>query len=103
MWTSLCSSPEQTELASTNGEASAASESSDAPAQGPKRLHVSNIPFRFREADLRNLLGVRGLQQMGVAFCGQTLTHPLLSYWKKKSLNQFCGDSLNSLSFPNIP
>lgn len=26
--------------------------------QGPKRLHVSNIPFRFREADLRNLLGV---------------------------------------------
>ena len=27
-------------------------------AQGPKRLHVSNIPFRFREADLRNLLGV---------------------------------------------
>ena len=28
-------------------------------ASGPKRLHVSNIPFRFREADLRNLLGVR--------------------------------------------
>ena len=27
-------------------------------ATGPKRLHVSNIPFRFREADLRNLLGV---------------------------------------------
>ena len=24
----------------------------------PKRLHVSNIPFRFREADLRALLGV---------------------------------------------
>ncbi|KAF8570480.1 hypothetical protein P879_02851 [Paragonimus westermani] len=24
---------------------------------GPKRLHVSNIPFRFREADLRQLLG----------------------------------------------
>lgn len=31
---------------------------SPAAAQGPKRLHVSNIPFRFREADLRNLLGV---------------------------------------------
>ncbi|XP_060605483.1 RNA binding protein fox-1 homolog 2-like isoform X9 [Ruditapes philippinarum] len=29
-------------------------------AQGPKRLHVSNIPFRFREADLRNLLGQFG-------------------------------------------
>ncbi|ELU04732.1 hypothetical protein CAPTEDRAFT_79092, partial [Capitella teleta] len=26
----------------------------------PKRLHVSNIPFRFREADLRNLLGQFG-------------------------------------------
>jgi len=26
---------------------------------GVKRLHVSNIPFRFREADLRGLLGVR--------------------------------------------
>lgn len=25
---------------------------------GPKRLHVSNIPFRFREADLKGLLGV---------------------------------------------
>lgn len=25
---------------------------------GPKRLHVSNIPFRFREADLKSLLGV---------------------------------------------
>ena len=25
---------------------------------GPKRLHVSNIPFRFREQDLRNLLAV---------------------------------------------
>ena len=28
---------------------------------GPKRLHVSNIPFRFREADLKNLLGVSAL------------------------------------------
>lgn len=25
---------------------------------GPKRLHISNLPFRFREADLRNLLSV---------------------------------------------
>ncbi|XP_011432974.1 RNA binding protein fox-1 homolog 2-like isoform X3 [Crassostrea angulata] len=27
---------------------------------GPKRLHVSNIPFRFREADLKSLLGQFG-------------------------------------------
>ena len=25
---------------------------------GPKRLHVSNIPFRFRDPDLRQLFGV---------------------------------------------
>ena len=38
-------------------------------APGPKRLHVSNIPFRFREADLRNLLGVSQIfvSQMAVA------------------------------------
>ena len=27
----------------------------------PKRLHVSNIPFRFRDPDLRSLFGVRKL------------------------------------------
>lgn len=26
--------------------------------EGPKRLHVSNIPFRFRDADLKNMFGV---------------------------------------------
>ncbi|XP_046583186.1 RNA binding protein fox-1 homolog 1-like isoform X2 [Haliotis rubra] len=36
---------------------------SQGPNSGPKRLHVSNIPFRFREADLRQLLGVE--QQFG--------------------------------------
>lgn len=30
-----------------------------APAkEQPKRLHVSNIPFRFRDPDLRNMFGV---------------------------------------------
>ncbi|CAE1293760.1 RBFOX [Acanthosepion pharaonis] len=28
--------------------------------QGPKKIHVSNIPFRFREADLKGLLGQFG-------------------------------------------
>ena len=32
---------------------------------GPKRLHVSNIPFRFRETDLRNLLAVCILVRFG--------------------------------------
>lgn len=26
----------------------------------PKRLHVSNIPFRFRDPDLRQMFGVSG-------------------------------------------
>eukprot|EP00063_Salmo_salar_P073770 XP_014048605.1 PREDICTED: RNA binding protein fox-1 homolog 3-like [Salmo salar] len=29
--------------------------------QQPKRLHVSNIPFRFRDPDLRQMFGVRSL------------------------------------------
>lgn len=32
-------------------------ESTDSKAQ-PKRLHVSNIPFRFRDPDLRQMFGV---------------------------------------------
>lgn len=34
--------------------------SSDSKNQ-PKRLHVSNIPFRFRDPDLRNMFGVSGV------------------------------------------
>lgn len=34
----------------------------DSDAKGtPKRLHVSNIPFRFRDPDLRQMFGVRRL------------------------------------------
>ena len=35
-----------------------ATTSSSGPVGQPKRLHVSNIPFRFREPDLRNLFYV---------------------------------------------
>ncbi len=31
------------------------------PAGSPKRLHVSNIPFRFRDVDLRAMFGVTKL------------------------------------------
>ncbi|XP_050393784.1 RNA binding protein fox-1 homolog 2 isoform X5 [Patella vulgata] len=49
----------QTEVA--EGETNVQSPSpagTQASNSGPKRLHISNIPFRFREADLRQLLGV---------------------------------------------
>ncbi|XP_076073197.1 RNA binding protein fox-1 homolog 1-like isoform X18 [Mytilus galloprovincialis] len=36
------------------------SSASQGNGSGPKRLHVSNIPFRFREADLKSLLGQFG-------------------------------------------
>uniref|UniRef100_A0A2C9M7D1 RRM domain-containing protein n=1 Tax=Biomphalaria glabrata TaxID=6526 RepID=A0A2C9M7D1_BIOGL len=51
-----------TELQSSDGEVTSMPPTSGAisPNTGPKRLHVSNIPFRFREADLRQLLGQFG-------------------------------------------
>ncbi len=33
------------------------------PTTTPKRLHVSNIPFRFRDPDLRNMFGVSQIFQ----------------------------------------
>ncbi|XP_059173290.1 RNA binding protein fox-1 homolog 2-like isoform X3 [Physella acuta] len=50
------------ELQPSEGEVSSIPPTSGAisPNTGPKRLHVSNIPFRFREADLRQLLGQFG-------------------------------------------
>ena len=50
-------SGEATSPDSVNTSTSTASQGSSV---GPKRLHVSNIPFRFREADLKSLLGQFG-------------------------------------------
>lgn len=61
----------QTISADATGDPSSSSKSSTSSTQqqlqltanddtGPKRLHVSNIPFRFRESDLRSLLGPFG-------------------------------------------
>ena len=36
---------------------------------GPKRLHVSNIPFRFRDNDLRQMFGVSHLLIFPVPRC----------------------------------
>lgn len=42
---------------SGNGTGSGSEEEGSSKAQ-PKRLHVSNIPFRFRDPDLRQMFGV---------------------------------------------
>lgn len=49
---------ESGEATSPDSAATATSSASQGSSVGPKRLHVSNIPFRFREADLKSLLGV---------------------------------------------
>ncbi|XP_076067311.1 uncharacterized protein LOC143040306 [Oratosquilla oratoria] len=44
-----------------NGETANGQSSTPAPSKDqPKRLHVSNIPFRFRDPDLRNMFGKFG-------------------------------------------
>ena len=48
----------------TSPAAAAAAAAAASDTTGPKRLHVSNIPFRFRETDLRSLLAVCILQRI---------------------------------------
>lgn len=36
--------------------------------QQPKRLHVSNIPFRFRDPDLRQMFGVSASRPQSLSF-----------------------------------
>lgn len=43
------------------GAGGSAGDSSEAKGT-PKRLHVSNIPFRFRDPDLRQMFGVRSVR-----------------------------------------
>ncbi|KAL6094780.1 rbfox3 [Pungitius sinensis] len=48
------------EVVQTEGSQQLHMQSSDSSEkQQPKRLHVSNIPFRFRDPDLRQMFGVR--------------------------------------------
>lgn len=54
---SLVLSPQQTdEAAQTDSQPLHPSDPTEK--QQPKRLHVSNIPFRFRDPDLRQMFGV---------------------------------------------
>lgn len=43
---------------SAAGGAGSGSDEEGANKPQPKRLHVSNIPFRFRDPDLRQMFGV---------------------------------------------
>lgn len=51
--------PSQTSAASAAMAAAVAAAAGGDPSKNqPKRLHVSNIPFRFRDPDLRTMFGV---------------------------------------------
>lgn len=60
---------QQRELAGTSQQNGASGNLTHPPksdstdiSSGPKRLHVSNIPFRFREPDLRDMFAVIRLE-----------------------------------------
>lgn len=55
--TSTTTSTTKATTATANGTSTTSTGTTTAPIQ-PKRLHVSNIPFRFRDPDLRSLFGV---------------------------------------------
>lgn len=53
----VTSDPQALSVSSVGGTGSGSDEEGSGKAQ-PKRLHVSNIPFRFRDPDLRQMFGV---------------------------------------------
>ncbi len=60
-------------VSSGGGAGSGSDEEGSGKAQ-PKRLHVSNIPFRFRDPDLRQMFGVWSHQYYAVLQCMQLLS-----------------------------
>ncbi|XP_061802023.1 RNA binding protein fox-1 homolog 1-like [Nerophis lumbriciformis] len=59
MSSSTDDAPVTSDLQATSGGAGSGGEEEEGSAQ-PKRLHVSNIPFRFRDPDLRQMFGQFG-------------------------------------------
>ena len=56
------------------------------PDNTPKRLHVSNIPFRFRDPDLRNMFGVSIFMYFPCIFCDvQWLLNVISRFSKSQS------------------
>lgn len=50
----------------------------------PKRLHVSNIPFRFRDPDLRAMFGVCIFKTSSCGMCS------FLYIYSRHYLNEYC-------------
>lgn len=55
--------PTQTATTEANDTSTTGASQTDPTKNQPKRLHVSNIPFRFRDPDLRAMFGVSERQQ----------------------------------------
>ncbi|KPP77963.1 hypothetical protein Z043_102571 [Scleropages formosus] len=64
--------PQADEVAQTEGSQQLQLQPSDSSEkQQPKRLHVSNIPFRFRDPDLRQMFGEREEERSGCGIEGR--------------------------------
>ena len=76
-----------------------------APVYLPRRLHVSNIPFRFRESDLRDLLGVRILTSCltcCVKLCSNASWWLVANWRTSKHLLNLCVQRYGSVSEAEI-
>uniref|UniRef100_A0A0B6ZT26 RRM domain-containing protein n=1 Tax=Arion vulgaris TaxID=1028688 RepID=A0A0B6ZT26_9EUPU len=68
LWLRDLKAVSETDLTTADSDVVAMPPTSGSPNTGPKRLHVSNIPFRFREADLRQLLGFGTILDVEIIF-----------------------------------
>lgn len=70
------SQPLSVSVAAVGGAGSGSDDDGSGKAQ-PKRLHVSNIPFRFRDPDLRQMFGVNKLYKEFYLSCQKLITFDL--------------------------
>ncbi|KAJ4941172.1 hypothetical protein JOQ06_027459, partial [Pogonophryne albipinna] len=81
MRSALCVSLQQAEEAAQTEVSQLHLQSSDSSEkQQPKRLHVSNIPFRFRDPDLRQMFGVNNATAR--VMTNKKVANPYTNGWK---------------------
>ncbi|RXN10112.1 RNA binding fox-1 -like protein [Labeo rohita] len=79
--TGTSSIPQADDVAQTDGSQQLQLQPSDSSEkQQPKRLHVSNIPFRFRDPDLRQMFGVNNATAR--VMTNKKVANPYTNGWK---------------------
>uniref|UniRef100_A0A8B9GAB4 RNA binding fox-1 homolog 3 n=1 Tax=Amazona collaria TaxID=241587 RepID=A0A8B9GAB4_9PSIT len=73
--------PQTDEAAQTDSQQLHSTDTTDK--QQPKRLHVSNIPFRFRDPDLRQMFGVSAVNNATArVMTNKKVANPYTNGWK---------------------